>query len=781
MLKRSLRRLILAAAIVLCAHAPHAAELGLKLQRVPVGVPRAPEAAVPTFISADRIEGTVGKESLAAGAAELRKGNTAIYADWMKYIEATEDIEARGQVRIEREGDVVTGPSLKYRIRDSTGILDQPVFTLAPRSRRNVQPVTGRGEARSVAFEGEDKYRLSDGYFTTCRPGNDDWRLTMRELDLDYARNLGVARGTTIYFKGVPIMKAPYVDFALNNEHKSGLLPPMIGSTGKSGAEVTVPYYFSLAPNRDVTISPRFMQKRGAQLGGEFRFLEPKFFGTAKAEVLPKDMILGKSRSALSVVATYNEPGRILGAVNVNRVSDDNYFRDLSSRINIAAQTTLLRDGFLTYSGGWWNGGWWNATGRIQSFQVLQDAARDIPVPYWRAPQLTLNAGKQDVGAGIDLALTGEIVDFRHPTNVIGLRSTLYPSLSLPLITAGSFLTPKVGIHATRYVLDANGNASPSIAGAPQLAATTGTMTRTVPIFSVDAGLIFERNLAWGGQDLVQTLEPRAYYLLVPYREQNRIPLFDTAVADFNYAQIFSENSFAGGDRVANANQLTLAVTSRALSAVTGQETIRATLGQRYYIWDQRVTLDPHTQARTYRSSNWLAALSGRLTQRWMVESAIEFNSREDRQERLAVGVRYQPEPLKTLNVSYRYLRDQLNQVDLSGQWALGRGWYGVGRLNYSLPDRRVVEGLAGFEYNGDCWIGRVVLQRFSVVSDATQPVGGAAQPLGSATQAIFLQLELNGFSRVGSNPLEALRRNIPGYARLNQVAPAGRPHDFDD
>ena len=267
----------------------------------------------------------------------------------------------------------------------------------------------------------------------------------------------------------------------------------------------------------------------------------------------------------------------------------------------------------------------------------------------------------------------------------------------------------------------------------------------------------------------------------MPYSEQRGIPLFDTAVADFNYAQIFSENSFVGGDRVANANQLTLAMTSRVLSAATGQEAIRATLGQRYYFRDQRVTLDTVTPARAYRSSNWLAALSGRLTQRWTAESAVEVNGRENRQERLAVGVRYQPEPLKTLNVSYRYLRDQLNQIDLSSQWSLGSGWYGVGRLNYSLTDRRVVEGLAGFEYNGDCWIGRVVLQRFSVVSSATQPVGGTTQPIGSATQAIFLQLELNGFSRIGSNPLEALRRNIPGYARLNQVVPVGRPYDFDD
>jgi LPS-assembly protein len=542
-----------------------------------------------------------------------------------------------------------------------------------------------------------------------------------------------------------------------------------------------LPYYFNLAPNRDLTIAPRLMEKRGAQLGGDLRFLERYFWGELKAEVLPKDMILQQSRSAVSLIANYNQPGLMIGALNINRVSDDNYFRDLSSRINIAAQTTLLRDGYLTYFGSWWNGGYWNATGRVQGFQVLQDASRSIPVPYWRAPQLSLNAGKQDVGAGVDFALAGEVVDFRHPTSVTGVRSTVYPSLKLPVITAGSFITPKIGIHSTYYALDPNGNVPVSI---PGVAANSGTLARTLPIFSVDSGLIYERTANWQGQSLIQTLEPRAYYLLVPRRDQSQIPLFDTAVADFNYAQIFSENSFVGGDRISDANQLTLAVTSRVLYTSTGQEAVRATIGQRYYFKDQQVTLFPTDTPRTYRSSDWLAALSGRLAQRWTAETALEYNGRENRAERITVGVRYQPELLKTLNMSYRYLRDQLNQIDVSSQWPLGGGWYGVGRINYSLMDRRIVEGLAGFEYNGDCWIGRVVMQRFAVAAgSAAGIVAGSVPPgvAGSSSNAIFLQIELNGFSRIGSNPFEALKRSVPGYARINQAVPLSRPYNFDD
>ena len=776
-----MRRLALAVALG-CAQNAFAGEPGLKLP--PAGPPPGSSMPLPVFLSADRIQGITGKESVAEGSAELHRGTTAVYADWLKYTEATEDVEARGRVRIERGGDVISGPSLKYRVNDSTGIFEQPEFMLAPRKGRGIQPVTGRGRARTARFEGEDKYRLFDAFFTTCKPGNSDWYMAVRELDLDYTRDVGTARNATIYFQDVPILKVPYLDFALNNQRKSGFLPPLIGSSGKNGPEITLPYYFSLAPNRDLTVSPRVMQKRGVQLGADLRFLERHCYGEAKAEILPRDMVVQQSRSAVSLVANYDQPGLMSGALNLNRVSDDNYFRDLSSRLAIATQTTLPREGYLSYYGGWWNDGWWNATGRIQAFQVLQDASRSIPVPYWRVPQLALNAGKQDAGFGLDFNFTGEVVNFRHPTNVTGLRSTVYPSLSLPIITAGSFLTPKIGLHSTHYALDPNGNVSAVIPGTARLTATSGTLSRTLPIFSVDGGLIYERNTGWQGQKLIQTLEPRAYYLLVPHRDQSRIPVFDTALADFNYAQIFSENSFVGGDRVNDANQLTLAVTSRLLYTSTGQEAARATVGQRYYFTDQQVILDPTATPRTFNSSNWLAALSGRLTQRWTAETAFEYNARESRPERVSVGVRYQPELLKTLNMSYRYLRGQLKQIDVSSQWPLGRGWYGVGRLNYSLMDGRIVEGLAGFEYNGDCWIGRVVLQRFAVAAGSAAPIfAGSTLPVvaGSSTNAIFLQIELNGFSRIGSNPLEALKRSIPGYARINQAVPVNRPYNFDD
>lgn len=712
----------------------------------------------PTYVTADRVEGVADREVTAEGKAELRKGDVTIGADRLKYLSATEDVEAVGNVRIQRRGDVIEGPSLKFHLPDSTGLFEKPQYSLSPRARpgdkrENVSPVAGRGKAEEIAFEGEDQFRLKDATFTTCKPGVDDWYAKVASLELDFTRQVGTATGSTIYFFDTPIAYLPWMTFALDNQRKTGFLPPSVGSSGKGGAEFTVPYYFNLAPNRDFTLASRYMEKRGLQWNGQLRFLEPTTSGEFRFEYLPVDHVTGKKRSAMTLNQGYNN-GRVIGGLNLNKVSDDAYFRDLASRINLTSQTNLVREGFVGYSNSWWGDGSYSIVGRVQRFQTLQDPSNIVLTPYARTPQVTLGAVRQDYH-GLDVNFTGEYVDFSHPTQVIGRRVTMYPSVSLPLVTAGSFLTPKIGLHSTRYQLDR---------------VNPGTLTdpsRLIPIISLDGGLIFERQAEITGRSFVQTLEPRAFYLKVPFRDQSQIPLFDTANADFNYAQIFSENSFAGGDRIADANQLTLAVTSRLLAQQSGQEAVRATIGQRYYLSDQKVTLDSTTTPRTYKTSDWLAAISGRISAHWTAETAVQYNPREQREERFTASARYQPEMFRTLNLSYRYLRNQVQQIDISAQWPLGNsGWYGVGRYNYSLRDRRVVESLGGFEYNGDCWVARVVVQRFAVATS-------------QATNALFFQLELNGFSRLGSNPLETLKRNIPGYSRLNQAPSANQTFDF--
>jgi len=700
----------------------------------------------PTRITADKVEGVADRDVTATGQAELKKGDLNISGERLHYRADTDEVDATGGVRIERLGDVIQGPSLRYRIPDSTGVFDKPDYSLAPRNRgQATNPVAGRGSAAELDFEGEDKFHFKEATFTTCKPGSDDWFAKVGDLRLDFTREVGTATNSTIYFYNAPILYLPWMTFSLNNERKTGFLPPSIGSTGQGGPEISVPYYFNLAPNRDLTLVSRYMQKRGLQWSGQFRFLEPYTNGEVHFEDLPRDHVTGQKRSAFTLNDVFTA-GRFTGYVNVNKVSDDAYFRDLSTRINLTSQTNLVREGFVSYANNWWDTGTYTASARLQRFQTLQDPSSPVVPPYARLPQITFSADRQDF-RGFDFTLSSEYVDFEHPTLVNGRRLTAYPSLSLPVVTAGAFFTPKIGWHATRYQLDRT-MLAPGVPTQP---------VRVLPITSLDGGLIFERPVQIFGENFTQTLEPRAYYLRVAFKDQSQIPVFDTAVADFNYAQIFSENTFVGGDRIADANQLTLAATTRLLSPTNGQEAIRALIGQRYYFTDQKVVLDSSTTPRTYKNSDWLASISGRIAPKWTGETAVDYDPRQQSASRLTVSARYQPEAFSTLNMSYRYLRDQVHQVDVSSQWPLGKsGWYGVGRYNYSIRDRRMIEGLGGFEYNGDCWVLRFVVQRFAV---ATQ----------QATNSIFLQLELNGFSRVGSNPLESLKRNIPGYSRLNQ------------
>ena len=730
-------------ALLFLALAAQAQEPGLRL---PAG--KRADADAPVTISAERIEGVANQESIASGNVLLRQGALSIQADRLRYVYETDEAQASGGVRLSRDGDRMSGSGLRLRLRDNVGEFDAADYEFALRSRAGYDPVRARGKADVIKLESGDKYHLKNATFTTCKPGQEDWYLQVRELDLDMTRDLGVAQGSRLVFKGTPIAYLPWMDFPLHNQRKTGLLPPSVGSSGKSGLELSMPFYVNLAPNRDLTITPRELSKRGLQTSAQFRYLDSNYDGDARFEYMSNDRVRNISRYATTIQHNHRFGSNLTGYINLNKVSDDNYFRDLSSRINITSQTTLPRDGMLTYGGGWWT-----ATARAQRFQTLQDPANPVIEPYGRLPQFTLNATRQYVG-GVDLTLASEFVRFHHPTSVVGNRLMFYPSVSLPLILPGAYVTPKLGFHTTGYSLERNA------------AGTPDSIRRALPIASLDSGLTFERDASFIGERFRQTLEPRLYYLYVPMRAQSAIPLFDTGLADFNYAQIFSENLFNGSDRIADANQLTVAATTRILSPASGQEVLKATIGQRHYFQNQQVTLNSLTPVRTDKTSDFLVALNGRVSRNWTLDSALQYNPHRNFFERLGVGARYQPETAKVLNLGYRFTRDSLNQVDVSAQWPLGGGWYGVGRYNYSMRDSRLVEGLGGFEYNGGCWIGRVVVQRFAAAA-------------GTATSAVFVQLELNGFSRIGSNPLETLKRNIPGYGRFDQTRPGSSPFDF--
>jgi LPS-assembly protein len=750
-------------------------------------------APYPTFIAASRIDGRNDNEIVAEGDAELRKTNTSLTADRLTYWKAEDELEAAGNVRYSKDAERISGPKMRLNMTDNTGFFEQPEYSITRPARvdkrinsmllveggaatgkkmpsflqreKADKPVvtvvagevvegehkltTASGRASQIEFLGENRMRLTNATYTTCTADDPAWYAKAAELNLDYDREVGEARDAQVVFQDTTLFYSPWLSFSLNNKRKSGFLASTTGVSSKSGLEFTLPYYWDIAPNMDLTVAPRLMTKRGLQINSDFRYLNHDYRGLAQVEWVPNDSLEDRKRYGYSLLHTHNNLGYgFSGLLNINGVSDGTYFRDLSTRISQSAQGNLLRQGLLTYGGGWWS-----ATANLQYYQTLQDPANPINKPYERKPQLTLVANRPEFLGGTAFAFNGEWVNFDHPTLDTAKRLSFYPRLSLPLLGAAWHITPKIGLHFSRYDIDRRTSTGPD------------TVVRNLPVFSLDAGVAFEREFSWFGRSLAQTLEPRLYYLLIPQRTQNNIPIFDTAQSDFNFATIFSDNIYSGIDRIADANTITAALTSRLIDPGTGEEYVRGMVGQRYYFAQQNVTL-PGEPARPGGAYDFLAALSGRLMPKTYADVAWQYNPRDGETERFVVGGRWQPEVAKVLNASYRYTRDHsftggtagIKQVDFSGQWPLGRGWYGVGRFNYSLRDSRLIETIAGLEYNGGCWVGRGVLQRYATSS-------------GDTNTAFFVQLELNDFSSIGSNPLQMLARRIPGYGRINRLA----------
>lgn len=757
----------------------HAQAQGLKLQRS-LGDPAAARGEdVPTFVSADRIEGLGSAEVEAVGDAELRRGDTRLTADRIRYSADTDEVEATGNVRLRVAGDEVSGPRLRLRVDDTTGIFEQPTFRFGERSvkvsgerargprltaedgtsRRPETYVETRGTAAALRFEGDKAYRMTDSSFTTCKPGQDDWFIEADEIEIDMGRQVGTVRDARLRFLGVSTPRIPWFDFSLNNQRKSGFLPPVIGSQNTTGFEVATPFYWNIAPNYDATITPRYMGRRGLQFLNQFRFLQPWATGEARYDVLPRDRASDDERRyALAVKSNLNFNNGWYGLVDYAKVSDDDYFRDLSSRLSIATQTFLSQRGLVGYAS---PSGTWSAFANMQRFQTLQDPQSPVKEPYFREPQLVFNGLRQTLG-GFDAGLSAEYVKFTNSALVpTGARATAYPSVSLPLLKSYGFVVPKVGVSATWYDLTDPGGFADT---AP---------SRTLPIASLDSGLYFERDAQWFGAAFLQTFEPRVYYLYVPYKDQSDIPVFDTTTTDLSFSQLFQENIFVGGDRIANANQVSVAATSRLVRPADGQEVLRAVIGQRYYFADQKVTI-PGEPVRSGWQTPLILGLGGRIARDWTAELGVHYRiSGGTSVERFTAGVRYSPGPASVASLSYRYIDQNytagagtINTIDAAAQWPLGAGFYGVGRVSYDIEGEKVVDKLVGLEYNAGCWIVRGVLQQFQTATKQD-------------TTAFFIQLELNGVARIGSNPIELLRRSIPGYTLVNAAQPADGPVDL--
>jgi len=721
-----------------------------------------------TTVDAQRLEILLDRKLRAIGDAEIHQDDMAIFGDQINYDTLNDEVHVIGNARLEQTGLVVQGQEFRLQMEDRIGEMKDPVFTMhkaaiplqsvevteipgfsggqiADRSS-TLKSFGGRGDAKEVIFEGPNKERLINARYTTCPAGVDDWFLRAKELELDHQSETGTARHASIEFKGIPILYTPWIDFPFESQRKSGFLSPSLGNTTRTGTELSVPYYWNISPNMDATITPRYLSKLGLQTAGEFRYLNEKYSGIDAIEYLPNDQQTSQNRYYAKLLHKQTFGNGWSGGFDFEKVSDDNYFSDLTTSITATSRVNLPQSANLHY-----DDGVWHFTGITEQFQTLDSKS----YVYKRLPQLSLTGNKDwDVATGnIYGQWTRFDQDSDAPPTVTGNRFTAYPSISMPITRPFFYVTPKLGFHYTKY--DLGGNTV-----IPGTTENYQSDSLGIPTFSVDSGLMFDRNFRVMRNAYTQTLEPRLYYVYIPYQDQSQLPVFDTAKADLNLGTLFSENQFSGNDRVNNANQLSLAVTSRLIDEKTGVQRLAATIGQRFYFTDEKVTL-PGDTPRSSNSSEIITALTARLLTNWNIDAAWQYDTDSARTTKSNIGGRYNPEPGKVLNLSYRYTEDSLEQLDFSSEWPLSSRWYGLARWNYSVRDSKLVEGIAGAEYNAGCWQARAVFQRISPAIDE------------NPNYAFFMQLELGGLASIGTSPLSLLKRSITGYSSSSLIPTA--------
>ncbi|MCC2957988.1 LPS-assembly protein LptD [Massilia sp. IC2-477] len=747
-----------ARALYVLASAAIATSAPLYAQTVPPA-PHPNEQDLPITIRAEDISGRPDRQLNLERNVELTRGQTRLSSDTACYMVVEDQVTAVGNVNMWRFGDRYKGDELQLNLETGKGYVLRPEYRL--------QLNNAQGNASRIDFLGEDVALVRDGTYSTCDGPDPDWYLKSSTLRLDSGRDVGLAGKTVIYFKDVPILGTPALSFSLSGARRSGWLAPTMGFGAKGKAEVMVPYYFNIAPNRDLTVFPRLMLDRGLQLGATGRYLgvteRGAYNGETHIEGLRHDRETGEDRWRVDSVHTQSLAPNWSYGWNLHAASDDEYPSDFSRTVAVSAERQLLREVRTDVVGQYWS-----LSARAQNYQVLQDPAATptngltVPRPYDRLPQINFHAGRFDV-KGFDWAFDAEAVSFWHPEWVRGNRAVAVAQVSYPIVRPGWFVTPKVISHHTRYDLDRT-------MGRNTYAGPTN-LSRSLNTFSLDSGMIFERDASLFGRAVTQTLEPRLFYVKTPYKDQSQFPIFDTGRAGFNYAQLFSENRYVGADRVSDANQLTAAVVSRFIQP-DGAERLRMAFGQRIYFDEPRVRLpgEPVHQSR----SDVLLAASGRISETWSFDSGVQYDATGSNLYSSNLSMQWQPARMKVVNAEYRYQRDSFRNVDLSAQWPLSARWYGVGRVSYALRSYgvggatpvgkgKLLESLIGLEYKADCWVFRFGAQRFVTAAQTT-------------STPIFFQLELNGLSRLGlgSNPLEAFSKGVPGYTQLNTNV--GRP-----
>lgn len=752
------------------------------------------------------VYGVTDGNAVLNGRVKVRQDARSVAADTVTYDEKTGKLTVKGAVDFEDPKLRVLGPTGSYNTAGGANF-DLANFQLLNRR--------GRGFANEIAVQPDGKVELTLMRYTTCPVGNQDWMLQASSVDLDTKLQEGIAHGVVMRFKDVPVFYTPYISFPLGDERKSGFLFPDFGHSGSNGYELDVPYYFNLAPNYDLTLTPGYLSARGVQIGGEFRYLLDSSHGQIESNFLPNDAQEHSDRSYFHITDITDIRQGLRVDTNIASVSDSQYFEDFGVGSEATSVTFLERRADLLY-----NDDVWSVRAELQNFQTIDITLADFERPYSRVPRVDADALWPIPDTHFELALQSEAVNFIRDVGPTGLRLDLSPELLWSIRAPGYFFEPAVGYHFTQYDLDN------TYAGQPT------TPTRALPYGRLDMGLVFERG-AGSNDQRTQTLEPRLVYSYVPYRNQNELPVFDSGLPDLNLTELFRTNRYVGDDRIGDANQLAVGLTTRLFDHDTGAQYLSATLGQIRYFTVPRVGLqeefDPAVAAQAATtlpgqtplnsqgqvlmslpgqgpvlapaqtfvtlhgqtfvtspgqpisslSRTQLLALPGQalvtssaipenfIASDLVAEVAVtgykhlsldlnyNWNPYTSQTDLSEIALQYRPDSSHVVNIAYRFQEGIYKQWDGSFAWPIADHWNAVGRWVYSLQDRQTIEQVAGIEYKSCCWKIQVVQRRYVYVNN------GAA----GLDTSIALQLELTGLSSVGKPANTLLEQEIRGYS----------------
>lgn len=657
-----------------------------------------------------------------SGGVLLRRGNRLAGADGASYDPIERALHLTGNVRYEDPGSMVRSDAAEFGYLTGRIRFEGAEFQLGN---------GGRGEAGVLEINQEGRLELAGVGYTTCPPESEDWIIEADDIKLDSKTGVGQARDVKLRFKGVPILWAPYMSFPITDARKSGILTPEIGSTGRSGNELSVPYYWNIAENYDATFTPRLLTDRGLQMGAEARYLFRKSDGIAIVEYLPNDNKFNDNRQMVSFDHRTLFDNGWRNLVDFTQVSDNQYYEDLGGSLSISSITHLNRSALVDYYGDHWS-----MLAMFQDYQTIDEAIAPTDEPYRRLPQIRVSGYWPGGALGLDYGFDSELVNFDRDVGDRGWRLNIAPGIALPIEKPGWFFKPGVKLDYTQYDLE---NRQPGLDTEP---------SRTLPIASVDMGLNFERLMNGSGR--VQTIEPRLLYVHVPFEEQANLPVFDTILPDLNLVQLYRENRFLGVDRIADTDQLSIGITTRIMETGSGRELMSATIGQALYLSDQAVTL-PDQPASAGDSSDYIAELRFLLYDNLNFDVGHQWS--DNGTTKSEARLQYRPARNKILNFAYRFRQGSLEQGDVSWSWPLTQSWNFVGRYNFSLRDDEVLEQFYGLEYESCCWGLRLVGRRYISTRDGTQD------------SSIGLQLVLKGMTSVGTAADKLLERGVLGYS----------------